>query len=134
AASTPPAQPAPSPAPPLAAASSPAPQAAGDKHEIAHASPGVRRFARELGVDVARVHGSGPKSRILKEDVQGFVKALLAGTSAPAAARAGTGAGLGLPDWPKVDFAKYGPVEIKALTRIQKISGPALARNWVMVP
>jgi len=100
-----------------------------------HASPGVRRFARELGVDVARVKGTGPKGRILKEDVQGFVKQALAG-GAPAAARAPGGGltDLGLPAWPKVDFAKFGPIEAKPLSRIQKISGPALARNWVMIP
>jgi len=101
----------------------------------AHASPGVRRFARELGVDVASVTGSGPKGRILKEDIQNFVKQSLAGGGMPAAARAGGGlADLGLPAWPKVDFAKFGPVEAKPLTRIQKISGPALSRNWVMIP
>jgi pyruvate dehydrogenase E2 component (dihydrolipoamide acetyltransferase) len=101
----------------------------------AHASPGVRRFARELGVDLGRVKGSGPKSRILKEDIQGFVKQSLAGggAGAPAAARGGL-TDLGLPAWPKVDYAKFGPVEAKPLSRIQKISGPALARNWVMIP
>ena len=100
-----------------------------------HASPGVRRFARELGVDVARVSGSGPKGRILKEDIQGFVKQSLAGGGAPALAHGGGGlAELGLPAWPKVDFAKFGPVERQARSRIQKISGPALARNWVMIP
>jgi pyruvate dehydrogenase E2 component (dihydrolipoamide acetyltransferase) len=99
-----------------------------------HASPGVRRFARELGVDLQRVKGSGPKARILKEDIQEFVKGALSGA---AAAGAGGGAGLGelgLPAWPKVDFAKFGPVEVQPRTRIQKISGPALARNWVMIP
>jgi pyruvate dehydrogenase E2 component (dihydrolipoamide acetyltransferase) len=103
----------------------------------AHASPGVRRFARELGVDLSRVKGSGPKGRILKEDIQGFVKGALAGGGTSAAAGAGTGGGAaiaGLPAWPKVDFAKFGPVEAKPLSRIQKISGPALARNWVMIP
>jgi pyruvate dehydrogenase E2 component (dihydrolipoamide acetyltransferase) len=100
-----------------------------------HASPGVRRFARELGVDVAHVTGSGPKGRILKEDIQGFVKQSLAGGAAPAVAHGGAGLGeLGLPAWPKVDFAKFGPVERQARSRIQKISGPALARNWVMIP
>ena len=102
-----------------------------------HASPGVRRFARELGVDVALVKGSGPKGRILKEDIQNFVKQSLAGGPGLTTAGAGsTGGGLalGLPAWPKVDFAKFGPVEAKPLTRIQKISGPALARNWVMIP
>jgi pyruvate dehydrogenase E2 component (dihydrolipoamide acetyltransferase) len=102
-----------------------------------HASPAIRRFARELGVDLARVHGSGPNGRITREDVQGFVKTAL--VSPPAAApgvHAGavSGFGLGLPPWPSVDFAKFGPVERVALTRIQRISGPALARNWVMIP
>jgi pyruvate dehydrogenase E2 component (dihydrolipoamide acetyltransferase) len=99
-----------------------------------HASPGVRRFARELGVDLSRVKGSGPKSRILKEDVQGFVKQSLAGGAATQAAGGAGLAELGLPAWPKVDFAKFGPVETQPRTRIQKISGPALARNWVMIP
>ncbi len=101
----------------------------------AHASPGVRRFARELGVDLARVKGSGPKARILKEDVQAFVKDALSGAGAEAPRAAGGGlAELGLPAWPKVDFAKFGPVELQPLSRIKKISGPALARNWVMIP
>ena len=137
-----PAPPAPAPAP--AAPAAPAPVAAMQEsssappppHDVPpHASPGVRRFARELGVDVARVKGTGPKGRILKEDVQGYVKQALAG-GAPAAARAPGGglSDLGLPAWPKVDFAKFGPVEVKPLSRIQKISGPALARNWVMIP
>jgi pyruvate dehydrogenase E2 component (dihydrolipoamide acetyltransferase) len=100
-----------------------------------HASPGVRRFARELGVDVTQVSGSGPKARILKEDIQQFVKQALAGGAGPAGARPGGGlADLGLPPWPKVDFAKFGPVEAQALSRIKKISGPILARNWVMIP
>jgi pyruvate dehydrogenase E2 component (dihydrolipoamide acetyltransferase) len=103
---------------------------------MAHASPGVRRFARELGVDLSRVTGAGPKGRILKEDIQGFVKNALAGgvPSTGSAAKGGGLGDLGLPAWPKVDFAKYGPVEAKALSRIQKISGPALARNWIMIP
>ncbi len=98
-----------------------------------HASPGVRRFARELGVDLALVKGSGPKGRILKEDVQGFVKQSLAG-AAPAQAGGARLADPALPAWPKVDFAKFGPVETQPRTRIQKISGPALARNWAMIP
>ncbi|HUJ25334.1 MAG TPA: dihydrolipoyllysine-residue acetyltransferase [Myxococcales bacterium] len=98
----------------------------------AHAGPGVRALARELGVDLGRVKGSGPKSRILREDVQAFVKSVLSGTAAaPVAAAAG---GLGVAPWPKVDFAKYGPVETKPLTRIQKIAGPGLHRNWVTIP
>ena len=124
-------QPAPAPAP--AAALAPAESAAGSPP---HASPGVRRVARELGVDVSKVTGSGPKARILKEDIQNFVKQVIAGgAAASTGARAGGGfADLGLPAWPKVDFAKFGPVELKPLTRIQKISGPALTRNWVMIP
>jgi pyruvate dehydrogenase E2 component (dihydrolipoamide acetyltransferase) len=93
-----------------------------------HASPSVRRYARELGVDVSRVKGSGPKNRILKEDVQAFVKAVLTGAR-PAAA-----GGLDLLPWPKVDFAKFGSFETQPLSRIKKISGANLARNWVMIP
>jgi len=122
-------------APASAAPAAPATQAGEDHHAPAHASPGVRRFARELGVEIGRVQGSGPKGRILKEDVQGFVKSALAGGAAAAPSAAGGGlAGLGLPAWPQVDFAKYGPVERQELPRIKKISGPALARNWVMIP
>jgi pyruvate dehydrogenase E2 component (dihydrolipoamide acetyltransferase) len=102
-----------------------------------HASPAIRRFARELGVALSQVRGSGPNGRITREDVQAFVKTAIA---TPAAARgsasAGTASGFGanLPPWPTVDFAKFGPIERVALTRIQKISGPVLARNWVMIP
>jgi len=127
--------PAPAPAKPVAATPESSPDALPAHGVPAHASPGVRRFARELGVDVALVKGSGPKGRILKEDVQGFVKGALAGGAAPVGAKPGGGLGdLGLPAWPKVDFAKFGPVEAKPLSRIQKISGPALSRNWVMIP
>ncbi|HEY6099393.1 MAG TPA: 2-oxo acid dehydrogenase subunit E2, partial [Anaeromyxobacter sp.] len=98
---------------------------------VPHASPSVRRLTRELGVDLSRVDGSGPRGRILKDDVQRHVKEVLSGS---AAARGGTGVGLDLPPWPKVDFAKFGPVETKALTRIRKLSKGALARNWVMIP
>lgn len=94
-----------------------------------HASPSIRKFARELGVDLARITGSGPKGRITREDVQGFVKAAL---QAPAAASGGIG--LGLPDWPRVDFAKFGEIERKPLSRIVRISGPALARNAIVIP
>jgi pyruvate dehydrogenase E2 component (dihydrolipoamide acetyltransferase) len=133
--------PVPAPAAAPAPAPAPAPAATADASESspAHASPGVRRFARELGVDLMRVKGSGPKARILKEDIQNFVKLSLAGgpgltTAGAGSARGGGMSDLGLPAWPKVDFAKFGPIEAKPLTRIQKISGPALARNWVMIP
>ncbi|BDE05432.1 acetyltransferase component of pyruvate dehydrogenase complex [Vulcanimicrobium alpinum] len=100
-----------------------------------HASPAIRRFARELGVDLSRVRGSGPNGRITRDDVQAFVKQTLAARPAAApSAPAGTGLGLNLPPWPQIDFAKFGPVERVALSRIQKISGPVLARNWVMIP
>jgi pyruvate dehydrogenase E2 component (dihydrolipoamide acetyltransferase) len=102
----------------------------------AHASPSVRKFARELGVDLADVTGSGPKGRILHEDVQGFVKRALSGGAAGAAAQGAiTGGGaLSLLPWPVVDFARFGPVEAMPLSRIRKISGANLARNWVMIP
>ncbi|MCK9509816.1 MAG: dihydrolipoyllysine-residue acetyltransferase [Pigmentiphaga sp.] len=103
-----------------------------------HASPSVRKFARELGVDLYKVRGSGAKQRITHDDVRAFVKALnqaASGAAAPAAQGAGAGgAGLGLLPWPKVDFEKYGPIERKDLSRIQKISGANLHRNWVMIP
>jgi len=101
-----------------------------------HASPSVRKFARELGADLAKVRGSGPKGRITQEDVQGFVKGIL--TRAPAAALAAAapagGVPFNLPDWPQVDFAKFGPVELKALSRIKKLSGANLHRNWISIP
>ena len=101
-----------------------------------HASPSVRKFARELGADLAQVRGSGPKGRILHEDVQAFVKGVLSNkVVSTATARAG-GGGLpfNVPAWPEVDFAKFGPVEVKALSRIQKLSGPYLHRNWISIP
>ncbi len=97
-----------------------------------HASPAVRLFARELGVDLTKVRGSGPKQRITKEDVQSYVKGVIANAAAPAAA--GDGTALGLIPWPKVDFAKFGPIEPKPLSRIKKLSGANLHRNWVMIP
>jgi pyruvate dehydrogenase E2 component (dihydrolipoamide acetyltransferase) len=105
----------------------------------AHASPSVRKFARELGVDLARVRGTGPKQRVVAEDVRAFVKAAVAQTGAPQAApttppAGDTGAGLGLLAWPKVDFAKFGPIETRPLPRIRKISAANLHRNWVMIP
>ena len=100
---------------------------------LPHASPSIRKFARELGVDLARVRGSGPKERIVKEDVQSFVKSVLAGKAAPAAP-AGKGGGLDVLPWPEVDFSKFGPVELKARSRINKRSAANLHRNWVMIP
>jgi pyruvate dehydrogenase E2 component (dihydrolipoamide acetyltransferase) len=97
----------------------------------AHASPSVRKFARELGVDLSKLTGTGPNGRITHDDVQGFVKGVMT-RGAPAAAAAG--GGLELLPWPKVDFAKFGPVESIPLSRIRKISGANLARNWVMIP
>lgn len=98
----------------------------------AHASPGVRRFARELGVDLGQITGTGPKSRILKEDIQAFVKRSMQGGGV--SAQSSSGLGFNLPAWPNVDFEKFGPVEKKTLSRIKKISGPALHRNWITIP
>ncbi|OMG74678.1 dihydrolipoyllysine-residue acetyltransferase [Burkholderia ubonensis] len=129
------AAPAPKAAPAPAAAAAPAAAPAGE-YRASHASPSVRKFARELGVDVARVQGSGPKARITKEDVTNFVKGVMTGQrAAPVAAAAPAGGGeLNLLPWPKVDFAKFGPFEAKPLSRIKKISGANLHRNWVMIP
>jgi pyruvate dehydrogenase E2 component (dihydrolipoamide acetyltransferase) len=99
-----------------------------------HASPSVRKFARELGVDLARVKGSGPKARIVHADVQAYVKGALAAVPAASAAAKGGTLPFNLPAWPDVDFAKFGPVEVKPLTRLQKLSGPNLHRNWVSIP
>ena len=103
-----------------------------------HASPSVRAYARELGVDLSKVPATGPKNRIVKEDLTKYVKGVMSGAVAgPAAAAAGgasLGGGLDLLPWPKVDFAKFGEVEVKPLSRIKKISGQNLSRNWVMIP
>jgi pyruvate dehydrogenase E2 component (dihydrolipoamide acetyltransferase) len=125
------------PAPKAAPAAAPRPAEPRDESAAKpHASPSVRKFARELGVDLAQVQGSGPKGRILHADVQAFVKAALVRGPAPAAAKAGGGGALpfNLPPWPDFDFAKFGPVETKPLARIQKISGPYLHRNWISIP
>ena len=137
-------------APAAASAEKAVPTAALPAHEptavkgaLPHASPTIRKLARELGVPLEEVKGSGPKGRITQEDVQGFVKGVMAGNlqtqaqaaKAPATAAAAGGGGLtGLLPWPKVDFAKFGPVERKDLSRIKKISGANLHRNWVMIP
>ena len=130
---------APVPAPVAAQASAPAAPAAAatvalnEGYRHAHASPSVRRFAREQGIDIAKIVGSGPKGRILHEDIRNFLKSGAVAT-APVAAPAAGGAGLDLLPWPKVDFAKFGPVEVQPLSRIKKISGANLSRNWVMIP
>ncbi|HEX7810268.1 MAG TPA: dihydrolipoyllysine-residue acetyltransferase [Burkholderiales bacterium] len=128
-----PAAPAAAAAPVPAAAPTPAAPAPINEESFsrAHASPSVRRFARELGVDLGRVKGSGPKERVLKEDITGFVKTALA---QPSGGGGGAGFAPGLPAWPQVDFAKFGPVENQPMSRIKKISGPALHRNWVSIP
>ena len=118
----------------------PAHEPAAPTGNLPHASPSVRKFARELGVPLAEVKGSGPKGRITLDDVQGFTKAVMAGEArtqaqaAKAPAPSGGGAGLDLLPWPKVDFTKFGPVERKDMSRIKKISGANLHRNWVMIP
>ena len=99
-----------------------------------HASPSVRKFARELGVTIASVKGTGPKGRITQDDVQAFVKSVMSGASAPAATGGGSLGGLNLLPWPKVDFSKFGQTERQALSRIKKLSAANLARNWVMIP
>ncbi|MDN2702544.1 dihydrolipoyllysine-residue acetyltransferase [Janthinobacterium sp. SUN100] len=120
------------------AAAAPAPVAAAPavNGKLAHASPSIRKFARELGVDLARVGGSGPKGRITQEDVQNFVKGVMSGAvaapNAPVAAKGGSG--LDLLPWPSLDFSKFGTTELLPLSRIKKISGPNLHRNWVMIP
>jgi len=150
-----PAQAAAAPAPATASAPAPAPverqvpTAALPPHEptkptgkLPHASPSIRKLARELGVPLEEVKGSGAKGRITESDVQSFVKAVMAGTAqtsaqkaaAPAGGAAGGGAFPGLLPWPKVDFEKFGPVERKDLSRIKKISGANLHRNWVTIP
>ncbi|KAG0162377.1 hypothetical protein DFQ30_002196 [Apophysomyces sp. BC1015] len=126
--------PASGPGAPSALAQAPVIPVAGE-HRASHASPSVRKFARELGVDVARVQGTGPKGRITHEDVTAYVKGVMTGQrAAPAGAAASSGIGLELLPWPKVDFTKFGLVEAKPLSRIKKISGANLHRNWVMIP
>ncbi|ENM3916912.1 pyruvate dehydrogenase complex dihydrolipoyllysine-residue acetyltransferase [Vibrio cholerae] len=135
------AAPAPAAAPAQAAApAAAAPATSGEfqeNHEYSHASPVVRRLAREFGVNLAKVKGSGRKNRILKEDVQSYVKEALkrleSGAQAAASGK-GDGAALGLLPWPKVDFSKFGETEVQPLSRIKKISGANLHRNWVMIP
>ncbi|WP_395055277.1 dihydrolipoyllysine-residue acetyltransferase [Polaromonas sp.] len=135
--------PAPSAAPaPASVAAVPVHEPSTPTGQLPHASPSVRKFARELGVPLAEVKGSGPKGRITQDDVQAFTKSVMAGdvrtqaqsAKAPAAVSGGGGAGLDLLPWPKVDFTKFGAVERKDLPRIKKISGANLLRNYVMIP
>ena len=123
----------PAPAAPVAAfGSTPVNEAGFAK---AHAGPSARKLARELGVDLSLVKGSGAKGRITKDDIKAFVKSAMQGGAAkPAAAGASLGGGLDLLPWPKVDFAKFGEIEVKELSRIKKISGQNLSRNWVVIP
>jgi pyruvate dehydrogenase E2 component (dihydrolipoamide acetyltransferase) len=119
---------APAPATPAVAAST-----------TAHASPSVRKFARELGVNIGLVKGTGPKGRITPDDVRGFIKSVMTGQTAlpgmmSAPSAGGSGIGLDLLPWPKVDFTKFGEVDSQPLSRIKKISGQNLSRNWVMIP
>ena len=123
---------------PVAVAAHPGPVPLEPREETVskpHASPSIRLFARELGVDLAKVQGSGPKGRILREDVQAFVKGVLAG-SAPGKAAVAPAAALpfNVLPWPEVDFGKFGPVEVMPLPRIQRLSGPNLHRNWISIP
>ncbi len=126
--------PAPAPAPPPARPE-PAPREAAPVDEVAfskaHASPVVRRFARQLGVDLGRVQGSGRKGRIRKEDVEAFVKAALAGRLAPAAAAV---AGFEWPQMPEIDFSKFGEVEVQPTSRIRRVAAKNLHRSWLHVP
>jgi pyruvate dehydrogenase E2 component (dihydrolipoamide acetyltransferase) len=104
-------------------------------NDVNHASPTVRKYARELGVNVARVSGSGPKGRITQEDVQAFVKGVMSGSTATASTKSGGNmGGLDLLPWPTVDFTKFGAIERQPLSRIKKLSAANLARNWVMIP
>ncbi|HEY1682637.1 MAG TPA: dihydrolipoyllysine-residue acetyltransferase [Candidatus Tumulicola sp.] len=127
--------PAPAPVPaaaPQAAAPVAAPVSSAQRSGAAlHASPAIRRFARELGMLLDDLSGSGPRGRITREDVQSFVKTQLQNRGSGGG---GTGAGLSLPPWPRIDFAQFGPIERAPLSRIKKLSGPNLHRNWVSVP
>ena len=129
---------APAPAASAPAASAPATPAVAAS-TTAHASPSVRKFARELGVNIGLVKGTGPKGRITPDDVRGFIKSVMTGQTAlpgmmSAPSAGGSGVGLDLLPWPKVDFTKFGEVESQPMSRIKKISGQNLARNWVMIP
>ncbi|MBS1191900.1 MAG: Dihydrolipoamide acetyltransferase [Rhodocyclaceae bacterium] len=138
-----PAAPAPAPEPaqrpdtpvvPTAQAPAAAPAPALPLGAKVHASPSVRAYARELGADLNRVRATGPKNRILREDITAYVKSVMSGAAAAPAATGATGGGLDLLPWPRIDFSKFGPIETQPLSRIKKISGQNLSRNWVMIP
>jgi len=130
-----PASPPPKTPPPAAPAAAP-PSAPVDDAAFrkAHASPSVRAHARALGVDLSQIKGSGPAGRILQEDVENYVKQVMSGAKVAGAVAGAGGAALGLLPWPQVDFAKFGPIETKPLSRIKKIAGANLHRNWVLIP
>lgn len=129
-----PAAPAPAPSSAPAVAPTPRPDST-PTGGVSHASPSVRKYARELGVDVAKVVGSGPKGRVTQEDVQAYVKNIMTGQAAsPAGAPVSASGGLNLLPWPKIDFTKFGEIDTKPLSRIQKLSAANLSRNWVMIP
>ncbi len=121
-------------APPVSADAASGPELALAPGRKPHASPLARRFARELGVDVDKVKGGATSGRILKADIEGYVRTTLAAQKEAAPQGSAAGRQLDLAPWPKVDFAKFGPIEVKPLARIRKISGTNLARNWVMIP
>ena len=134
-ASAAPASPPPKTPPPAAPAAAP-PSAPVDDAAFrkAHASPSVRAHARALGVDLSQIKGSGPAGRILQQDVENYVKQVMSGAKVAGAVAGAGGAALGLLPWPQVDFAKFGPIETKPLSRIKKIAGANLHRNWVLIP
>ena len=124
--------------PPVAipSANSVRPEPVSSMEGASHASPSVRKFARELGVTITQVKGTGPKGRISQEDVQAYIKSVMMGTSSAPASQSAGGSlgGLNLLPWPKVDFSKFGATERQPLSRIKKLSAANLARNWVMIP
>ena len=122
--------------PPTAAPAAAPPSAPVDDAAFrkAHASPSVRAHARALGVDLSQIKGSGPAGRILQQDVENYVKQVMSGAKVAGAVAGAGGAALGLLPWPQVDFAKFGPIETKPLSRIKKIAGANLHRNWVLIP
>jgi pyruvate dehydrogenase E2 component (dihydrolipoamide acetyltransferase) len=121
-------------APPVQAPAAPSAPIDDAAFRKAHASPSVRAHARALGVDLSQIKGSGPAGRILQEDVENYVKQVVSGAKVASAVAGAGGAALGLLPWPQVDFAKFGPIETRPLSRIKKIAGANLHRNWVLIP